>query len=269
MWPMSSMRLRSRKRFLIGRISLWIGPVRSPPAPAWWRPLRIARPSPERSNWFAPYPPKAGWSRNNRTIFDFSASYGTVSQPGSPTLKTSIYHADGERDEYFSARVFAFGEAAFDHNYSQGLDLQQTYSGGIGWSVIKEANQTLDLKASMSYINQEFANTAGATIGAGTSTTSVGPSKATATQSLIGSTFSEAYLRKLMHGIAFTESATVTPAWNNTNAYSAIGSVGLTLPAYKRLAVSLNATDAYLNDPPPAFKKNSFQFTLGLTYSLR
>ena len=28
--------------------------------------------------------------------------------------------------------LFAFGEATFDHNYSQGLSLQQTYNGGIG-----------------------------------------------------------------------------------------------------------------------------------------
>jgi hypothetical protein len=28
-------------------------------------------------------------------------------------------------------------------------------------------------------------------------------------------------------------------------------------------------TDAFLNDPPPGFQKNSFQLTLGLTYSLR
>ena len=42
-------------------------------------------------------------------------------------MKTSIYHADAERDEYFSPAVFAFGQAQYDHNFSQGLDLQQTY----------------------------------------------------------------------------------------------------------------------------------------------
>jgi len=195
--------------------------------------------------------PTENWmDARNRTLVDFTESYGTVSQPGSPTLKTSIYHAAAERDEYFSPRVYGFGQADFDHNFSQGLDLQQRYGGGIGWTAIKDANQTLDLKASMSYIDQQFA-------------------KSSANKSLIGSTFAEAYLRKLVHGIAFNQKLSVTPAWNNTNAYSAIASAGLTLPTYKRLGVSLNATDAFLNDPPPGFKKNSFQFTLGLTYSLR
>ena len=186
----------------------------------------------------------------NRTLVDFSASYGTVSQPGSATLKTSIYHAGAERDQYFSPRVYVFGQGSFDHNFSQGLDLQQTYSGGIGWTAIKTANQTLDVKASASYINQQF-------------------EQSSVNQSLIGSTFAEAYLRKLMHGIVFNEKFSATPAWNNTNAYSAIANAGLALPTYKRLSVSLNATDAFLNDPPPGFKKNSFQLTLGLAYSLR
>lgn len=193
--------------------------------------------------------PTENWlNARSRTIFDFNESYGTVSQPGSPTLKTSIYHADAERDEYFSPRVYAFGQANFDHNFSQGLDLQQRYGGGIGWTAIKDANQTLDLKGSMSYIDQQFAKS---------------------TQSLVGSTFAEAYLRKLMHGIVFNQKLSVTPTWNNTNAYSAIASAGLALPTYKRLGVSLNATDAFLNDPPPGFKKNSFQLTLGLTYALK
>jgi hypothetical protein len=43
----------------------------------------------------------------------------------------------------------------------------------------------------------------------------------------------------------------------------------LTLPVYKRLAVTIGAIDTFLNDPPPAFKRNSFQATAGLTYSLR
>lgn len=192
-------------------------------------------------NWIEP---------RNRTLIDFSESYGTISQPGTPTVKTDIYHADAERDEYFENRVYGFGRAAFDHNFSQGLDLQQSYSGGIGWTVIKKSNESLDLKGSMSYINQQFA-------------------EASANQSLIGSTFAETYLRTLLHGITFHENLSVTPAWNNTSAYSAIANAGVGLPAYKRLTVSLNAIDAFLNDPAPGFRKNSFQFTLGLTYSLR
>jgi len=192
-------------------------------------------------NWLDP---------RNRTTANFSASYGTVSQSGSPTLKTSIYHADGERDQYFSPRVFAFGQIAYDHNFSQGLDLQQSYGGGIGVTLLKNSFQTLDLKGSIDYVDQQFQTSS-------------------SNQTLVGSIFSEAYLRKLPRGILFNEKLSINPAWNNTSAYSAVGSAGLTLPTYKRLSVSLNTIDTFLNDPPPGFRKNSFQLTLGLTYALQ
>lgn len=184
-----------------------------------------------------------------RTLINYSQAYGELTQPNTPTAKTSIFHAAAEQDQYFSPAMFAFGQADFDHNYSQGLDLQQTYNLGIGWTVVKTAKQELDLKGSVSYIRQQF---------------STGPSK-----NLIGSVFAEHYNRKLPHGLGVDQTASVTPAWNNTNAYSAYFSALLTLPVYKRLGASTGIIDAYLNDPPPGFKKNSFQFTLGMTYSLK
>ena len=77
---------------------------------------------------------------------NLSAAYGEVTQPTTPTIKTAIFHGDAERDEYFSPRLYVFGQGAFDHNYSQGLDLQQTYSGGIGLTIFQHPNETLDIK---------------------------------------------------------------------------------------------------------------------------
>jgi hypothetical protein len=31
----------------------------------------------------------------------------------------------------------------------------------------------------------------------------------------------------------------------------------------------IGSLDTFLNDPPPGFRKNSFQFTAGLTYALK
>ncbi|HUA83292.1 MAG TPA: DUF481 domain-containing protein [Bryobacteraceae bacterium] len=184
-----------------------------------------------------------------RTLINFSTSYGELTQPATPTIKTSIYHAAAEQDQYFTPSVFAFGQADFDHNYSQGLELQQTYDGGVGWTALKSAAQELDLKGSMSYIHQQF---------------EIGPG-----MSLVGSVFAEHYNRKLPHGAVVDQKLSVTPAWNNTNAYSAAFSTVLTMPVYKQLSGSTGVIDTFLNDPPPGFKKNSFQFTVGLTYSLK
>jgi len=200
--------------------------------------INLVRTEPSES-WMAP---------RNRTIFDFTASYGELSQPGTPTVKTSIYHADVERDEYFTPRVYGFAAGAFDHNFSQGLDLQQTYGGGIGWTVVEGANQTLDLKGGVSYIRQQF--------------------EAPPNQSLIGSTFAEHYRRKFKRGLIADQQLVFTPAWNDTSAYTAAFSTLFTLPVYKHLGASTGVIDTFLNDPPPGFRKNSFQYTLGLTYTL-
>lgn len=195
--------------------------------------------------------PDTDWlRRRNRTIVNFSTSYGTLRQPNTPLVKTDIYHAGAERDEYFSAAVYGFAQAAFDHNFSQGLDLQQTFGGGIGWSVIKRANESLDLKASVTYVEQSFTHAA-------------------ATQNLAGSMFEEDFQRGFQRGIKFTEQLIIAPAWNNSNALTATGNAALTMPVYKRMNFTLGTIDNYLHDPPNGFKKNSFQATMGLTYSLR
>jgi hypothetical protein len=193
-------------------------------------------------NWLAP---------RNRTSFNFMASDGALTQPGSPTIKTEMVHADLERDQYFSEKnVFGFGQAMFDHNYSQGLDLQQTYGGGLGWTAIKRANTTLDFKGSISYTRQQFTNSL-------------------SNHNLIGTVLSESYAHKLGKSVQFVEQLSVTPSFNEPHAYSATFNAGLTLPVYKRFAFSIAMLDSYLNDPPPGFKKNSFQLTTGLTYSLK
>jgi hypothetical protein len=194
--------------------------------------------------------PSEDWlSPRNRTTVDFSDSYGKVTQPGTPTLKTSIYHADAERDEYFTSRFYALGTAAFDHNFSQGLDLEQMYGGGIGWTIIQASNQTLDFKGIIDYQRQTFEVPA-------------------QDQNLVGSIFAETYNAKFEHGIAFKEQLSANPAWSNSKAYSTSASIGVTLPVYKRFGFNANIIDSFLNNPPPGFKKNSIQFATGLSYTL-
>jgi hypothetical protein len=199
--------------------------------------------------------PWVGWlNPRERTLVGFQGSYGKITEPGTQTEKTAIYHGYAERDEYFSPRVYALGQATFDHNFSQSLDLQQIYGGGLGWTIVKQAKQTLDLKATIQYERQSFLD---ATPGSD--------------QSLIGSTFSGNYIGKLPRGMIFNQQLAYLPAWNDMHDYS-VGEINsLILPVYKRLGFSLGTVDSYLNDPPmttPATKRNSFQFTFGAAYTL-
>jgi hypothetical protein len=212
--------------------------------------------------------PTVDWlTTNNRTAFDYSESYGKITQPAyiaadgtavpSTFTKSSILHADAERDEYVSSRLYYLGTASFDHNYSQSLQLQQIYGGGLGYTVIKTPIQELDLKAVVQFERQAFFNV-----------TPPSPSS----QNLIASTFGGSYLRHVTKGMLFAQQLLYIPAWNDVHAYSFNESDTLAFPAYKNFGFSLGTLDTYLNDVPLTFpntKRNSFQFTAGVTYTIK
>lgn len=208
--------------------------------------------------------PSATWlNPRNRTSADFSGSYGKITQPAytvgtvfapAITTKTAIYHIDGERDEYLSAKIFALGQTAFDHNYAQNLELQQIYGGGAGWTMFNTPRDEADLKATIQYEKQDFI--------------SAPPGS---NQNLIGSTFSADYNLHAKR-FSYTQNVSYIPAYNVARAYSLNETNTLAFPAYKNLAFSVGTLDSYLNDPPlsaPPTKRNSFQFTMGLTYAIK
>lgn len=208
--------------------------------------------------------PTVSWlNPRDRTSLDFTGSYGKITQPAyvaagvtvpAVVTKSAIYHADAERDEYFSPRFFALAQTAFDHNFAQNLDLQQIYGGGFGWTVFKTPRQEADLKGTIQYEKQQFMIS--------------GPGS---NLNLVGSTFGANYMLHLKL-LTYTQSLAYIPAYNNMRAYSAYETNTFTFPAYKNLGFSVGTMDSYLNDPPlstPPTKHNSFQFTMGLTYSIK
>ena len=202
-------------------------------------------------DWLAP---------RNKTIFDATASYGSVSQPAVGTTpasstRTNILHGDIERDWYLSQRFFALADASADHNIGSGLQLQYDFGGGAGYSVIRQPVQTLDVKADIHYERQELYPAA--------------PGVAGASLNLIGLSAGELYMRKLTHGMVLNESGVVQPAFNHPSAFTAQVIAGLVFPVYKSFGFSLGTQDNYLNNPPSGYKKNTFLFTAGLNYTFK
>ncbi|MBS1801982.1 MAG: DUF481 domain-containing protein [Acidobacteria bacterium] len=209
--------------------------------------------------------PTVSWlTTRDRTSVDFTGSFGKITQPSytdpvsgivvpAIVTKSAIYHADAERDQYFSPRFFALAQTAFDHNYGQDLELQQIYGGGFGWTFLKQPKQEADLKATIQYEKQQFI------------------SDSSANQNLIGSTISLAYV--LHHKlVTYTQGLAFIPAFNNPRAYSANETNTLAFPAYRNFSFSVGTLDSYLNNPPdtlPPTKRNSFQFTMGFTYAIK
>jgi hypothetical protein len=195
-----------------------------------------------------------------RSTINVLETYGKITQPLIPqtnpptpdtVAKTSIFHADAEHDKYFDAtKLYGLVGVSFDHNFAQGLNLQEIYGAGVGWTVIQTSVQQFDVKADVHYERQNF-------------------QPPTVSTNLVGSSFTELYHRNLPAKILFTETGTFIPAWNNFSAYSAIFGAGLQLPTYKRFGLNLNLLDNYLHQPAFGYKSNSLQFVTGIVYTLK
>ena len=207
--------------------------------------------------------PNAAWvSPRNKTTLDASLIYGLQTQKATVTtpyssVKTDNIHGDLERDEYLTPRFYYLGYASVDHNYSQGLALQDTFGGGVGYTVLKSPKQELDVKTDLHYEQQQFV-----------------PASGTPDNNLIGVDVAETYMRKLPHGLGFNETGVITPAFNNPNKgqpqpFSAEITGAIIIPAYKNFGFSAGFVDDYLNNPAAGFNNNSFQFTGGLTYAFK
>jgi uncharacterized protein DUF481 len=210
--------------------------------------------------------PSVDWlAPRNKTIFDATATYGLLTQPfiagvqDASSAKTNILHGDIERDQYLTQRFYYLFGASADHNIGSGLQVQQIYGAGAGYSVIKETARTFDVKGDIHYQRQELYPSPDFPSGE--------------ELNLIGASIGELYMQKLPKGLVFNEAATVLPAFNTPegrpSAFSAQILAGLLFPVYKNLGFTLGSQDNFVNNPPFGYKKNTFQFTAGLTYTLK
>ncbi len=202
--------------------------------------------------------------RTHRTTLEVTETYGTSTTPTIPpttppspadVVQTSIFHAGAERDQYRSPRFYLLADTDFDHNFASGLQLQQIYGLGIGWTPVQQSRQELDVKADVHYEKQQFIQNL-----------DTAPPE---NEEIVGSILQENYRRNLPHKVVLTEWANVLPAWNALQAYSANAYVGVVLPLYARFNVSLSATDNYINNPAQYYRPNTVQYVTGVTYTFR
>jgi hypothetical protein len=211
-------------------------------------------------------PTIAGLPAGSKTILNLSGTYGLAKDPeivsGSDVYqtasvtKTDILHGDLEYDKFFTPVVFGLVNASADHNFGNGLELQQAYGAGIGWAILRSPQNDLAVRADLQYEQQQFYN--GITSGLGTPT-----------ENLVGSSIGEMWSRTFPHSIKFNENVTLIPTFNVVKAYSGVATAGFVFPVYKNLNFSVTTTDNYLGDPPEGFLRNTFQFTTGVTYTLK
>jgi len=187
-----------------------------------------------------------------RTLLDFNLSVGKTTQPGDPDTFTNVFHVGAERDEYFKPRGYYLQVTSFDHDYSQGLILQQVYGGGVGATLVKSEKQELDTTADLHYEGQQFNATS---------------NEPELTRHLIGSSIAETYSRKWGE-VHFDEKLSANLAWNDESAFSATGTSSVRTRVYKKLGFTFSVIDNFQNSPQVGYKKNSLQLSTGFALSL-
>jgi len=195
-----------------------------------------------------PVPTLAWLPQQSETLLHFSGTYGKLSQPDEPTVRTSIYSAAIEQDLDLKARLFVFGNTKLDHNLAQGLELQQSYGGGVGWKLIESAATQLDLRADLHFTHQRFLSAAA--------------------EQFLASSFTES-LHESYGKIVWTQSLSLTPSYTNGLAYQMAGLSSWAVPLYRSFALNFTVVDSYLNNPQPGFLRNSLQYSTGIQFTIR
>ncbi len=194
--------------------------------------------------------PSESWTiPRDRSTVTFNSSYDKT-KAGQFESNITIFHSDLLHDHYLTPRWFAFLGATFDHNSAQGLNLLQGYGGGIGNVVFKTDKTEIDARAGIGYLRQTYDDPA-------------------LNRNLIGSRFNETITHTFPKGIVLFEMAGVRPSWNDLDNTFAGFVVNLTVPVYHGFGVTLGSFDSYVNNPPPGFKKNTFQLSVGLSYAIK
>jgi len=195
-----------------------------------------------------PVPMLAWLPQRSNTLVHFQGTYGKLSQPNEPTVRTSIFNAGVEQDRNMTARLFLFGDAQFDHNIAQGLELQQAFGGGAGWKLFASQATQLSLRADLHWTHQRF--------------------HAPSNESFIASSFTES-LRQTYGRLVWTENISLTPSYTNGAAYQMSGLSSWAVPLYRSLSLNFNVVDSYLHNPQPGFLRNSLQYSTGIQVTIR
>ncbi len=193
-----------------------------------------------------------GWMETrNRTSIAFNSVYSMTTQAYSDPSTVSMFHAEAVQDHFFKPRFFGFAGTTFDHNFSQGLDLVQAYGGGLGVEVIKNERTQFDIRGGLGFMKQTYS------------------SDPSLNRKLVGSRFGQNFSHTFKNGITFFEQGGVRPAWNDMKYFFAGMNMSLHVPVYKRFGLNVSGFDNYVNNPPPYFKRNVAQVTMGINYSFR
>jgi len=193
------------------------------------------------------------FERHMRTNFDFTILFSHAEQksPTPPIIVTSTVSSrtltsDLRQDYLFSADNFVFVFGQINHVSTQDVYLQQTYGGGIGRDVVKNARTTFAVLVGPTFVQEKFFN------GLLTQTSEL----------LVGETLGEQFSKRLR----LDHYLHVYPDLIHGGQYRFDTSAVLSFKLSNKFSVNSSVIDLYLSNPPTG-EKNNITFSLGIGYS--
>jgi hypothetical protein len=194
-----------------------------------------------------------------RTSFDFTTLFSHAEQKqfptppltGPPTI-TSIVTSrtlttDLRQDYLFSKDNFVFVFGQLNHVSTQDLYLQQTYGGGFGRDIVKNARTTFSVLGGPTYVQEKF----------------ISPGNLTKTiELLVGETLGEQFSKRLRLDHYFH----IYPDLEHSGQYRFDTSAVLSFKLTNKLLANASLIDLYLSNPPVG-EKNNITFSMGIGYS--
>jgi len=181
-----------------------------------------------------------------RTNFDLATLLSSSKQNDtfvdSHTLTTDV------RPQYlFTEKNFVFGLAQFDHISTSGLYLRQTYGGGYGRDVIKNAKATFSVLGGLTYVHEKFFD----------------GSWNSSAEALIG----EKLGYQISKRVRLDHDFNFYPNLSDTGEYRFDTATTVSAKLAGKFSLNAGVIDLYLSNPPAGDKSNSITFTTGIGYT--
>lgn len=200
-----------------------------------------------------------GFTADRKTLSDeikayLSSIYSTTGAIAGGTVTANEILGGIRYDKNLNPKIFVFVGGDFTHNALQSLDIQQIYSGGLGWHVINRTDTTFDVLGGVNYTRESYS----------------GPviPGAAATDNFPALTLGETFARKMGAASALTEDFTVYPVLNNLGQYRFAADAGWSTQIKKWLGWQITFGDRYISNPPIlGTKNNDLVLSAGLKFS--
>jgi putative salt-induced outer membrane protein YdiY len=200
-----------------------------------------------------------GFNAIRKTLSDqikayFSTIYSSAGTLGQVTANEIL---GGIRyDKNLNPKLFFFVAGDFTHNELQSLDLQQIYTGGIGWHVINQPRTTFDVLAGVNYTRAVYSGPT-ATLGV----TNV-------QQNYLGLTLGEDFAKKIGAASSITQDFYYYPVINDLGQYRYALDAAWVSQIKKWFGWQISLGDRYISNPPVlGTKSNDVVLSMGINVS--